>query len=86
MKFSYEPKWKEELIGTCGENSFAVEITMGKSHVYFPLESTWEQKAPAWAKGKWREAREQAEAWAQSHDIPFSVDEAAGVEFHDDER
>jgi len=53
MIFKYQPKWKEELIGTYGENRFTVEMTMGKLNVFFPLESIWEDKAPEWAKGKW---------------------------------
>jgi hypothetical protein len=85
MDFTYQPKWKEELVGTYGANSFTVEITMGKLHVFFPQEDTWEESAPAWAKGKWPQARDQAQTWAQSEDIPFTVDQAAWVEFHEGE-
>jgi hypothetical protein len=85
MKFTYQPKWKEELVGTYGENKFTVEITMGELHVYFPFESTWENNAPGWAKGKWLMAKEQAEDWARSQEIPLTVDQAAWVDFHKDE-
>jgi len=83
MKIDFQPKWKEELVGTCDYHQFTVEMTMGKLHVFFPLESQWEAKAPDWAKGKWSEAKEQAETWAKSQGVPFETDQQAWVEFHD---
>lgn len=85
MEIDYQPKWKEELVGTCGNHQFTVEMTMGKLHVFFPLESRWEATAPAWAKGRWSEAKVQAEAWAKSQGIPFDMDEQAWVAFHDEQ-
>ncbi len=82
MKITYQPKWKEELVGTYGDHNFTVEITMGKLHVYFPKESTWEENPPSWAEGKWPEARDAANAWAEENNIPFIIDNDAWVEFH----
>lgn len=82
MKFIYNPKWKEELVGNYGDYYFSVELTMGILHVYFPEESTWANNAPDWAVGKWSEARDVAKEWADSQNIPFTIDKAAWVDFH----
>ena len=81
MKFTYQPKWKEELVGSYGEHKFIVELTMGKLGVYFPEEAKWESAAPAWAKGKWSEARDETIAWCEAQRIPFVIDQAAWVSF-----
>lgn len=82
MKISYQPKWKEELVGTYGEHEFTVEMTMGKAHVFFPEESIWEENPPPWAIGVWSEAKNAAMEWAESQGIPFTIDKAAWVYFN----
>jgi len=81
MKFEYTPRWKEELVGTYGGHQFSVLLTMGKMHVYFPSEVTWETTAPRWAKGKWQEAMDAAKVWSESNRIPFEIDQQVVVLF-----
>ena len=81
MKFTYQSKWKEELVGSYGEHKFIVELTIGKLEVYFPEETKWESVAPTWAKGKWAEVRDDARDWCESQSIPFVIDQAAWVNF-----
>jgi hypothetical protein len=81
MKLTYQIRWKEELVGTYGDHSFIVEITMGKLHVYFPVETRWEVNAPPWAAGKWAEVRDATREWAERENIPFTVDQTARVDF-----
>ena len=81
MNITYQPKWKEELIGSIGEHEFSIEMTMGKLHVFFPTEVTWNKNPPDWAKGKWTESRDAAEMWSKDNNIPFTIDEQAWVEF-----
>jgi hypothetical protein len=81
VPITYQPKWKETLVGCIGGNYFHVEITMGVLHVYFPTEETWIASAPSWASGKWKAAKESAEIWCGAQNIPFTVDNAAWVAF-----
>ena len=81
MTIEYTPRWKEELIGVLEGNQFVVELTMGRLHVYFPSESTWESSAPDWAKGKYLLARTAAEDWSSKNDSDFTVDENAWIDW-----
>lgn len=81
MKITYQPKWKEELIGSIGENEFTIEMTMGQLYVFFPTESKWESNSPSWAKGKWNASKEAAQAWCREKKIEFTIDEQAWVDF-----
>jgi hypothetical protein len=83
MLFRDGARWKEILKGSFEGHRFHVEITMGKEHVFFPLEEKWNELASSWAHGRWEEARSQAEAWSRKRAIPFDVDAAAWVEFFD---
>ncbi|WP_395746201.1 hypothetical protein [Prosthecobacter sp.] len=79
---TYQPRWKEMFDGHVGKNRFTVEMTMGRGHVYFPTENTWNHCAPFWAEGLWQQAKEGAEAWCLSNSVAFHVEETAWVEFH----
>lgn len=81
MNIRYRPRWKEMLDGFYGEHQFTVELTMGVYHVYFPTEATWNRTAPDWARGLWKQARDEAEAWSLAQPYPFDVDSTAWVDF-----
>jgi len=80
-KITYYARWRELLVGKCGEHSFAVELTMGTHHVYFPTEQTWQAVAPGWAQGLWSAVKASAEVWADKHKMPITVDDQAWVDF-----
>ncbi|MBN2719383.1 MAG: hypothetical protein JXX14_26265 [Deltaproteobacteria bacterium] len=81
MKITYQPRWKEEFVGTRGENRFVVQMTMGNPHVFFPKESTWNTNPPDWASGLWNDAKTAAQQWCEENNVPFTIDDQAYVEF-----
>lgn len=81
MKIRYQARWKELLDGFYEGHHFTVEMTMGVSHVYFPTEETWNGTAPEWARGLWKQARDDAETWSLANSVLFNVDPAAWVDF-----
>lgn len=84
-QFHYKPRWKECFDGYYESHRFTVEMTMGVNHVYFPMQETWDHKAPAWAQGLWRQAHDDAVAWCLQNSIPFTADAHAWVDFNADQ-
>ena len=80
-KTKFQPKWKEELIGTIDGKQFTVELTMGTLHVYFPTAEKWEASAPIWAKGKWEQVKIDLADWCLKEKIPLTIEQNAWVEF-----
>jgi hypothetical protein len=52
LRFTFAPRWKEELFCHCSLGSFCVELNIvdGEWFVYFPTEANWEKQAPDWLK------------------------------------
>jgi hypothetical protein len=84
-KSKFQPKWKEELIGTIDGKQFSIELTMGTLHVYFPTAVKWESSAPIWAKGKWDQVKIDLEDWCRKERIPLTIEENAWVDFEKSE-
>ena len=80
-KTKFQPKWKEELIGTIDGKQFAIELTMGTLHVYFPTATKWESSAPIWAKGRWEQVKLDLTYWCQNEKISLTIEENAWVQF-----
>jgi hypothetical protein len=80
-KTKFQPKWKEELIGTIDGKQFTIELTMGVLTVYFPTAAKWEASAPIWAKGRWEQVKSELTDWCEKEKIPFVIEENAWVEF-----
>lgn len=82
---TYRAKWKELLIGKIGSDEFAIDLTMGGMHVYFPDEETWNRHAPLGLRGSqyWVAARDAALAWCEAAGIPMTVTttEQSWIEF-----
>jgi len=55
---------------------------MGVLHVYFPSESTWNQRAPDWAEGLWAQALTEAKKWAADAETLLTVNDTAWVDFN----
>ena len=77
----FNPRWKEELVGTIDGHTFIVEMTMGQYVVYFPEEAKWEASAPEWARGQWERVRADLAAWCEREKIPLEIEERAWVSF-----
>jgi hypothetical protein len=77
--FTFQPRWKEELVCTGPGGDFVLELTMGVLGAYLPLEATWNQKAPEWARQLWPQLRTDLEAWCKANNAKFIIDESATV-------
>ena len=80
-KITFQPKWKELLIGTIDGKQFTIELTMGTLKVYFPAVAKWEASAPGWAKGRWEQVRVSLSSWCDEQKIPLEIEDNAWVEF-----
>jgi hypothetical protein len=77
--FTFQPRWKEELVCRSALGTFILEMPMGIVSVYVPTESSWKQRAPAWARNHWDTVYVQLQAWCRANKIPLHIDESAGV-------
>jgi hypothetical protein len=74
-KVQFQPKWKEDLVGTMDGRRFVVEITMGILTVYFPTQSKWEASAADWASHQWERVREDLAAWCQQQKMSLVIED-----------
>jgi len=77
--YTFQPRWKEELVCTCKQGSFVLELTMGQLTVYLPTEEDWQKRAPAWAKDHWPQLHSQLKSWCAGSNIPLVVMEGAQI-------
>jgi hypothetical protein len=77
--FTFQPRWKEELVVTGAGGALVLEMPMGVLSIYLPTEATWRQKAPTWAAGLWPVLRAELEDWCRKEKIQFFVEESASV-------
>jgi hypothetical protein len=79
--FTFQPRWKEELVCTCSLGSFILELPMGSLSAYLPPEDTWQAKAPLWAQSLWSKLREELQEWCTENHAEFVLYEFADVYF-----
>ena len=77
--FTFQPRWKEELVCTGTGGSFVLELPMGVLSAYLPTEDVWKQKSPPWARDLWPILRTELEEWCTENKAQFFIDESAGV-------
>lgn len=77
--FSFQPRWKEELVVTGSGGAFVLDLPMGVLSVHLPLETTWQEQAPEWARSLWSVLKEELEEWCLEHDADFYISASAGV-------
>ncbi len=77
--FTFEPRWKEELVCTGPGGRFILEFTMGRLGAYLPPETLWRQTGPAWAHELWPQLKTDLEAWCHANSARFYIDETAWV-------
>jgi hypothetical protein len=76
-KFQFHYRWKEELVCSCPEGTFTLELTIGFATVYLPTEETWQKIAPDWAKGEWATLHKDIQLWCVNNSIPLVIDSNA---------
>ena len=77
--FTFQPRWREELVCTAPSGSFVLELTMGVPGAYLPTEGAWRRKAPEWARDLWPTLKIELEACCQANHAKFVIDENAFV-------
>lgn len=78
--FTFQSRWKEELVCTAPGGSFVLTLTMGVLMAHLPTEAAWAEKAPEWAKDLWSVLHEDLHAWCQSHKAELLIDASAWVD------
>jgi hypothetical protein len=80
MEFRFQQRWKEELVCSCSEGRFGLEITMGGARkVYLPTEVSWPRRGPDWAKDQWESLHAQLIAWCEENGATLYLEEKASV-------
>jgi hypothetical protein len=79
MDFTFQPRWKEELVCICPLGKLVLEMPMGVPSVYIPSEQAWQNAAPAWALPYWQALHLQLVKWCADHGFPLHVDKSASV-------
>lgn len=79
MDFTFEPRWKEELVCWCSLGALLLDMPMGVVSVYLPSAEAWQQRAPIWARPHWEELHVQLRNWCAASSFPLHVDGSAGV-------
>jgi hypothetical protein len=77
--FSFQPRWKEELVVTGPGGAFVLELPMGILSAYLPTESAWRSKAPHWAIDLWPVLKAELEQWCRDNQARLYVDEFVNV-------
>ena len=77
--FTFQLRWKEELVCSCSRGSFVLEMPMGITTVYLPTAERWPAVAPGWAKEDWTVVHRELAAWCRGEQIPLRVDATAQV-------
>ena len=85
-KIKFTPKWKEELIGTCEDYSFTIEVTMGEFTAYFPSEQKWKETVPEWAQGERKTILEELKLWGKENNVPVATDDSAWIYFEKEKK
>ncbi len=73
--FTFEPRWKEELVCSCPLGSLLLSMPMGVVSVRLPSEESWSSSAPEWAKPHWQSFRRQLREWCDQQGVPLSYTE-----------
>jgi hypothetical protein len=51
--FTFERRWKEDVVCSGPSGSFILELPMGILSAYLPTETGWPAKSPPWAREFW---------------------------------
>lgn len=72
--FSFQARWREELVVTGPGGGFVLELTMGVLTAYLPTEAAWRLNAPEWATDLWPTLKAELEDWcADSKTSTFAL-------------
>lgn len=77
--FSFQARWKEELIATAEGGSFMLELVGNPPIAYLPTETVWRNRVPDWAKELWPQLHTDLQVWCVGNGVGLAVDETARV-------
>ncbi|MGQ0660744.1 hypothetical protein [Sphingosinicella sp.] len=78
--FTFQPRWKEELVVTGPNGSFLLELPMGILTVYLPTEEAWRRRAPAWARDLWPVLHAELREWCKEAHAQLKIKDDAWIE------
>ena len=77
--FTFQPRWKEELVCSCPRGSFVLELPMGVATVYLPTAERWPAVAPGWAQEDWTVVQRELARWCLHRQVALCLDANARV-------
>ena len=77
--FSFQPRWKEELIVSVADGSFMLELAGSPLIAALPTEERWRERVPTWAKELWPQLHLELAAWCQENNVTLAVEATAQV-------
>ena len=77
--FTFQARWKEELVVTGPGGQFVLELPMGVLTAYLPTEKIWIKKAPHWARKLYPQIKQDLQEWCKENKANLVIDETAGV-------
>ena len=80
-KFTFQPRWKEELVVSCTDGGFVLEHPMGISTVILPAQEVWVGSAPGWAIKAYPTLKQELSEWCLSHGVVLEVNPTPVVEW-----
>ena len=78
--FTFQSRWKEELVCTTPEGSFVLTLTMGVLTAHLPTKLAWFDKAPDWAKNLWPILYEDLVIWCEPANAKLLIDDNAWID------
>ena len=80
-KFTFQPRWKEELVVGCTDGKFVLEHPMGVSTVILPAQDVWVGSAPDWAINEYPTLKQELSEWCMSHGVVLEVNSTSVIEW-----
>jgi hypothetical protein len=77
--YTFEPRWKEEMICVNEGGKFILYYAMGIPTVYLPPETEWASVAPDWAKDHWNALHPRLIAWCGENRTDLKIQSDASV-------
>ena len=77
--FTFQERWKEELVCTGPGGRFVIQLSMGILSAYLPTEAEWKQRGPVWARDLWPQVKAELEQWCIANKAQFFIEPNAFV-------
>ena len=72
-RFTFRPRWKEELVCTSDGGSFIIDMPWGIVTVYAPTRAAWEEQAQPWDINHYDTFIDELERWWRQINFPLAI-------------